>query len=159
VLPFNSVQNFSFRVSKLAGPGYCLIGDAAGFLDPIFSTGVFVGTTTALQAAEDIVAALRKGASPIGATHMRRTTERAESLQKLFFSLIHAFYDPHFLAVFMHPSDKLLRLQSAVTSLLAADVLGPRAWDRLWRFRCLQVLGSLQKAGLGLSPPLYATPQ
>jgi flavin-dependent dehydrogenase len=158
VLPFDAVKNFSFRVTKLAGPGYCLIGDAAGFLDPIFSTGVFISTMTAAQAAEDVIAALRKGASPIGASHMRRTTLRAQSLQKLFFSLIHSYYDPHFLALFMHPSDRVLRLQAAVTSLLSADVLGPRAWDKRWRFRCLQVLGSLQRAGLGLTPPLYVTP-
>ncbi len=159
ILPFNAVQNFSFRVSKLAGPGYCIIGDAAGFLDPIFSTGVFISTSTAAQAAEDIVAAWRKSPGRLlGAADMKRTTRRALRLQDLYFSLIHSYYDPGFLALFFTPTDRLIRIQAAVTSLLAADVLGPRTWDRVWRFRALQALSKLQNLGLPLSKPLPGTP-
>ena len=89
---------------------------------------------------------------------MKRTTKRAVGLQKLFFSLIHSYYDPGFLALFFSPTDKILRLQAAVTSLLAADVLGPKTWDRVWRFRTLQTLAKLQNWGLGLAQPLPGTP-
>jgi len=37
------MRDYSYRASKLAGPGYFLIGDAAGFIDPIFSIGVVLG--------------------------------------------------------------------------------------------------------------------
>jgi flavin-dependent dehydrogenase len=159
VLPFNAVQNFSFRVTHLSGPGYCAIGDAAGFLDPVFSTGVFISTTTAAQAADDIIAAWSKNKDKIlAAGDMRKTTKHAVRLQKLFFSLIHSYYDKDFLALFFSPTDKLLRLQAAVTSILAADVLGPRTWDRVWRFRVLQMLAKIQGMGINLSPRLPGTP-
>jgi hypothetical protein len=89
---------------------------------------------------------------------MKRTTKRAQRLQKLFFSLIYSYYDPGFLALFFTPTDKYLRLQAAVTSLLAADVLGPRTWSRVWRFRALQALAKLQNMGVNLSAPLPGTP-
>jgi len=45
------VRNYSYRSSQIAGPGYFLIGDAAGFIDPIFSIGVVLSMYSAYMAA------------------------------------------------------------------------------------------------------------
>lgn len=45
------VQDYSYRSTQLAGPGYFLVGDAAGFIDPIFSAGVIIGMYSAYTAA------------------------------------------------------------------------------------------------------------
>lgn len=45
------IRDYSYRPTQLAGPGFFLIGDAAAFVDPIFSVGVCVGMYSAWLAA------------------------------------------------------------------------------------------------------------
>ena len=45
------IRNYSYRSSRTSGPGYYLVGDAAGFVDPIFSLGVLVAMYSAYVAA------------------------------------------------------------------------------------------------------------
>ena len=158
--PAVAVQNFSFRVSKTNGDGFAMIGDAAGFLDPIFSTGVFIGMTVAERAAHDVATAiLAKGrvdaADTAGAAGLNR------HLQRLFFSLIRSYYDPDFLAFFFHPRPGL-QIPAAVVSILAGHVLGDGAWQRIGRFRILQGLGRAQRIarrfGGSIVPPLDHAP-
>ena len=159
-LPFAAVQNFSYRVMRAAGDPYCLIGDAAGFLDPIFSTGVFIGTTTGAAAADDIADALKRRGR-VEANDFAPTVALTRSLHRVFFTFIRAYYDPHFLAFFFNPRPAL-QLPGAIVSLLAADVLRPGLWQRTGRFRLLLALAQLQRRaarwGHYLVPPLDATP-
>ncbi|MDJ0591389.1 MAG: NAD(P)/FAD-dependent oxidoreductase [Pleurocapsa sp. MO_226.B13] len=48
---FGKIADYSYRSTHVAGPGYFLIGDAAGFIDPIFSVGVVLGMYSAYLAA------------------------------------------------------------------------------------------------------------
>lgn len=50
--------DYSYKIDRLAGPGWLLVGDALRFVDPIFSTGVDVAAYSALYASEAIEAAL-----------------------------------------------------------------------------------------------------
>ncbi|HJQ97391.1 MAG TPA: tryptophan 7-halogenase [Candidatus Polarisedimenticolaceae bacterium] len=159
-LPAQAVQNFSFRVSRIHGDGFALVGDAAGFLDPIFSTGVFIGTTTAVTAADAIVAALaRRGR--VDAADFAGTAARARDLQKLFFSFIRSYYDPHFLAFFFDPHDGM-QIPKAIVTLLAANVLRSDRWRWTSRFRMLQTLARgqrvAQRFGKQIVPPLASSP-
>lgn len=160
ILPYAAVQNFSFTTKRVAGDGFCLIGDSAGFLDPIFSTGVFLATTAATSAAREIIAALRARGRVDGAD-LAGTVELTRHMQRLFFSFIKSYYDPHFLAFFFNPKNHV-ELQAAVTSLLAADVIGPETWKRTTRFRVVQSLARLQSVasrfGRHLVEPLDSTP-
>lgn len=54
------VQDYSYRSTQLAGPGYFLVGDAAGFIDPIFSAGVIIGMYSAYTAAWSIDQCFKK---------------------------------------------------------------------------------------------------
>ncbi|MGC8916222.1 MAG: NAD(P)/FAD-dependent oxidoreductase [Thermoanaerobaculum sp.] len=160
IIPFSAIQNFSYRVTKLAGEGFCLVGDAAGFLDPIFSTGVFIATTTAASAAEDVADALHRHGR-VDAVDLAPTVTLTRNLQKLFFSFIRSFYDRDFLAFFFHPRP-FLKIPAAIVSLLAADVVRPGRWTRLSRFHLLQLLAAGQRigrlAGRPLVPPLDESP-
>jgi flavin-dependent dehydrogenase len=152
LFPNMAIQDFSYRVMRIAGEGFCLLGDAAGFLDPIFSTGVFIATTTAASAADDIIDALsRRG--KVEASDFGPTVALTRSLHHLFFAFIRAFYDPHFLAFFFAPRP-FLQLPGALVSLLAADVLRPGRWRRTGRFRVLLGLAELQAWGSRLGRPL-----
>jgi flavin-dependent dehydrogenase len=53
------IRDYSYRCTKVAGPGYYLIGDAAGFIDPIFSIGVVLGMYSARTAAWAIARSFR----------------------------------------------------------------------------------------------------
>ncbi len=45
------IRDYSYRCTRVAGPGFYLVGDAAGFIDPIFSIGVVLGMYSARTAA------------------------------------------------------------------------------------------------------------
>jgi flavin-dependent dehydrogenase len=135
MLPVTAIQNFSYRVMHVGGDGFCLIGDAGGFLDPIFSTGVFIATSTAASAAQDIIEGLTRHGR-IEGSDFGPTIALTHTFHRIFFSFVRAYYDPHFLAFFFSPSDAL-GLRAAVVSLLAADVVGPGTWRRTARYRLL----------------------
>lgn len=160
VFPAQAVQNFSFHVSRIHGDGFALVGDAAGFLDPIFSTGVFIGTTTAVQAADDVVRALHRHGR-VDASDLLDTAATARDLQRLFFSFIRSYYDPHFLAFFFDPHEAM-QIPRAIVTLLAANVLRGDRWRWTGRFRLLQTLARAQRVarrfGRQIVPPLASAP-
>jgi ABC-type nitrate/sulfonate/bicarbonate transport system ATPase subunit/flavin-dependent dehydrogenase len=53
--------NYSYAMDRFAGDGWLLVGDAARFIDPIFSSGVSVAAESAQRAAAAIVPALKSG--------------------------------------------------------------------------------------------------
>jgi 1H-pyrrole-2-carbonyl-[peptidyl-carrier protein] chlorinase len=61
VRPFKSEGDYSYSMREICGDGWLLIGDAARFVDPIFSSGVSVALNSARLAAKDIVAAAAAG--------------------------------------------------------------------------------------------------
>src|SRR5262249_37750789 len=56
-------QDYSYVASEFGGPGFRLVGDAAGFIDPFFSTGVHLALLGGLAAAASIISS-RKGEVP-----------------------------------------------------------------------------------------------
>ena len=56
---FHVTKEFSFTTKQHAGDGWVLVGDASGFIDPIYSSGVFFALKTGEMAADAIVAGLR----------------------------------------------------------------------------------------------------
>ena len=61
VRPFKSEGDYSYAMTQICGDGFVLIGDAARFVDPIFSSGVSVALNSARIAAADIIAAAEAG--------------------------------------------------------------------------------------------------
>lgn len=59
--PFKSEGDYSYAMKQIAGDSMLLIGDAARFVDPIFSSGVSVAMNSARLAAADIIAAAKEG--------------------------------------------------------------------------------------------------
>jgi len=134
---FTLVQGFAHRASRLAGNGFCLVGDAAGFLDPLLYTGVLVAMAAAACAADDIVDALSRHRR-VDSVDFAPTVALTRSLHRLYFGLVRALADPRFLAVFLAGS-RPLRAHAAMVSLLAGDVLRPGLWHRALRPRLLKL--------------------
>jgi FAD-dependent halogenase len=55
------IADYSYRPRRMVGPGFLLAGDAGNFIDPIWSTGVMLGTVSARLAARAIQESLRAG--------------------------------------------------------------------------------------------------
>src|SRR6185436_462597 len=56
-----ATKDYSYRSKEVAGDGWVLVGDAFGFLDPLYSSGVLLALKSGEMAADAIVEALRKG--------------------------------------------------------------------------------------------------
>lgn len=55
---FRAQKEYSYRAKQAAGDGWVLVGDAFGFLDPLYSSGVLLALTSAGMAADAIGDAL-----------------------------------------------------------------------------------------------------
>jgi hypothetical protein len=129
------VANFSYRCDPFAGPGYFLLGDAAAFVDPIFSTGVCLGMMEAQRACGHVIKLLKGETTPAAAR--RDYIKFAKNSTSIFFDLIRQFYTHEFRELFLHGVGPHL-VHSAVLSVLAGHVF-PRPpfklqW-RMWLFR------------------------
>ena len=58
---FRAQKEYSYRSTRAAGDGWVLVGDAFGFLDPLYSSGVLLALTSAAMAADAVGDALAAG--------------------------------------------------------------------------------------------------
>lgn len=153
------VADFTYRCRPYAGPGYFLLGDAAAFMDPIFSTGVCLGMLSGANAARQIIAVHRNEQSPDTA---RRTYIRyVEGSTKVFFRLIRGYYQHGFREMFLEGSGPL-SVHRAVLSVLAGHVFPKPPWMLRWRLKVFWLCLWLQPK-IGMVPArqrfsLRATP-
>jgi flavin-dependent dehydrogenase len=59
--PFKEEADYSYGMSEICGDGFVMVGDAARFVDPIFSSGVSIAMTSAKLASQAILTAAEKG--------------------------------------------------------------------------------------------------
>lgn len=59
IRPFKVESDYSYAMRELCGDNFVLVGDAARFVDPIFSTGVSIALNSARFASRDAIAALK----------------------------------------------------------------------------------------------------
>ena len=59
--PVRVTGEFSYRSKNIGGEGFCLAGDAFSFLDPVFSTGIFMALKSGEMAADAVDAGLNRG--------------------------------------------------------------------------------------------------
>lgn len=94
VFPIRAIRDFSYISTQIAGDGWILAGDAFGFLDPIYSTGVFLALKSAEFAADAVIEAFAANdcsAAALG-RYGQRYVDGMESMRKL----VYAFYDDDF---------------------------------------------------------------
>lgn len=82
-------SDFCYHTERFAGPGWFLAGDAACFVDPVFSGGVFLGMVSGIKAAEAVSEVL--GGGDEGAAG--RSYDRfCKTGYDVYFRLVYAFY-------------------------------------------------------------------
>jgi len=123
-----TASNYSYSCSRLRGPGFVLVGDAAEFLDPVWSTGVMLAMRSGEAAARALARALKSG-RPIAPSAFDRYEKTFRRWTRVHFRMIDAWYDPGFAQVLFNRRNTL-GVGDAVTKLLAGQSdLGPL--DRL----------------------------
>ncbi|MEM7601818.1 MAG: NAD(P)/FAD-dependent oxidoreductase [Verrucomicrobiota bacterium] len=85
---------FSYRSRHCAGDGFVLAGDAFAFLDPVFSSGVFLALKTGELAADAVDAALTRG-DVSGSSFDSYGDTVCDAIERMR-ALVYAFYDQEF---------------------------------------------------------------
>jgi FADH2-dependent halogenase len=135
-----TASNYSYESRAFRGPGFTLVGDAALFLDPIWSTGVLLAMRSAELAARTLAEAL--GSGRLRADAFASYEEKFREWASVHFKLIDAYYDPDFPVVLFNRRD-ILGVSGAVTRFLAGQTeLG--LVDR-WRMKLFYALHAAQK--------------
>jgi flavin-dependent dehydrogenase len=136
------VADFSYRCAPYAGPGYFLIGDAATFIDPIFSTGVCMGMMSGVEAARAIIAATQQGEDV--ARLRRRYNRFIADTSAPFFRLVSLYYDHSFRELFLN-GEGPLQVHRAAMSILAGNVFPRPAFALRWRLKLLDLFVRLNR--------------
>jgi flavin-dependent dehydrogenase len=146
--PVRTLSDWSYSAKRLVGDRWLLVGDAGAFVDPVFSTGVYLGMIGAFRAAETIERAFLRGdfrrrQFVAYERWVRRSVAR-------YRDFVRGFYHPAFVEVLLHPSD-WMGLRAAVTSLLAGH--GVDRFDVNWRVLLFRSVARLNRT-LQLVPRL-----
>ena len=115
----HATGNFSYTSTHCTGDRYLMIGDAYSFIDPMFSSGVFLAMNGAFMGLEVVTTALDEPAAYPAA---RRTFEKAMRAIPADYSwFIYRATNPTIRDMFMHPRN-MFNVKQGLMSLLAADL-------------------------------------
>jgi FADH2-dependent halogenase len=132
--------DFSYYNRRLVGERLLRVGDAAGFMDPIFSAGVYLAMYSGRLAARTVMDCL---ARPQQAHRLlTRYEKRVFAALRYYWDLSLGFYNPAFLELFLQPR-KVARLQDAIVAILAGELEG--GWKLRWRRAFFFLLVRLQR--------------
>ncbi|HEY8751184.1 MAG TPA: NAD(P)/FAD-dependent oxidoreductase [Tepidisphaeraceae bacterium] len=138
----NVVADFSYYCRPFAGEGYFLVGDSAAFLDPIFSTGIFVAGNAA-KLATDLVGKLIDGQmAPARARGIY--CKQIEQCTGALFKLIRQYYDHSFRELFLE-GEGPLSVHRAVIGLLAGNVFPRPPFKLRWRMKLFDGLIAINR--------------
>jgi flavin-dependent dehydrogenase len=148
-----AISDYSATSGKMAGDGYVLVGDAATFLDPVFSTGVFLALATGERAARAVDRALSKHGR-LDAKDLTGYERDARKMFQRFRRFVYNFYDPVFFEAFCTPNPPN-PMRRAVTTVLAGGVEKPPLALKIWTQLMLWGVGFdrlRRRVGLGPKP-------
>jgi flavin-dependent dehydrogenase len=117
--PVRGLPQLAYLNRQTCGDGWVMIGDARAFLDPIYSSGLFLALASAELAAQCIDQALR--AHNVSAGFLGRFEADLWGGVDVIRRLIHAFYDPQF--SFPGFASRFPQHRAALIDCLVGDVL------------------------------------
>lgn len=125
---FRAAKEYSYRSRRAAGDGWVLVGDAFGFLDPLYSSGVLLALTSASMAADAIADGLTRGDT--SAVQLGRWEAEFTRGMDRMRRLVCEFYDGFSFGRFVrrHPQYK-----GHLTDLLIGDLFVDGKFDEVFR--------------------------
>ena len=134
------LSDFSYTNRKLVSPRLVRVGDASGFIDPIFSSGVMLAMSSAQKGAQVVHAAIATGKSLTFAMKRYEWTTRRHVNR--FWMFIEKFYTKHFAQLFFQPNNRF-RMVCAINCTLAGRT--HPSFATWWRLRLFFALVWIQK--------------
>ena len=133
--------NYSYSSARSSGDRYLMIGDAYAFVDPVFSSGVYLAMQSAFDGAR-VVEAVLDGRREAAA--LRRAFDRNVQRGPREFSwFIFRVTNPTLREFFMSPQNPF-RVKEALISLLAGDIYGRTPiWPSIRMLKALYYLVSI----------------
>ena len=128
--PARTAADFSYRVRRSHGPGWLAVGDAGGFIDPLFSTGVHIAVWGAYHAGPALLAG-----------ELDAWEARVRSGTEIFTAAVRGFY-AGVLQRYIFTDNPRTYLRRAITSVLSGDVFSDERWARDMRQRLPALVGS-----------------
>src|SRR5262245_16331555 len=117
--PVRGIRQLAYLNRQTCGDGWVMIGDARAFLDPIYSSGLYLALGSAELAAQCIDDALRSG--DVSAARLGRFERALWKGVEVVRRLIHAFYDPNF--SFPEFARRFPEHRAALIDCLVGDVI------------------------------------
>ena len=121
-----ATKDYSYRATRVAGDGWVMIGDAWGFLDPLYSSGVLLALRSGEMAADAIVEGLAMGDTSAAQLGKWGPTFNAgvDRMRRLVCEYYDGFSFGNFVRNYPH-------LRGTVTDLLIGDLFTDRV-DSVW---------------------------
>lgn len=141
--------DYSWKFSQFAGPRILLSGDAAGFVDPIFSSGVLLALKSALLAS-DLILGADKADRSLTWWERRAYTREVSGWMQHYSKIIQAFYDSAGFEVFMNPAPSF-QIPGSIGRLVGGNA-APGFIDRL-RLAAFFAICRLQRS-LSIAPAI-----
>ena len=118
LFPIQSTKDFSYRASRIAGNNWVLVGDAFGFLDPVYSTGLFLALKSGEMAADVIIEAFHK--NDFSEAQLGSFGPAFVNGMEAFRKLVYAFYTKEF--SFARFLSEYPEHQGGIVDILSGDV-------------------------------------
>ena len=118
LFPIQSTKDFSYRASRIAGNNWVLVGDAFGFLDPVYSTGLFLALKSGEMAADVIIEAFHK--NDFSEAQLGSFGPAFVKGMEAFRKLVYAFYTKEF--SFARFLSEYPEHQGGIVDILSGDV-------------------------------------
>jgi flavin-dependent dehydrogenase len=123
--PVHVLNDFSYRATRCAGDGWVLVGDAFGFLDPMYSSGVFLALKSGEMAADTVLEAFKT--NDFSAAQLSKWGDELSEGMQTIRKLVYAFYTKgfsfgKFVKTYPHHRDD-------VTAVLVGDVFRPEVME------------------------------
>jgi flavin-dependent dehydrogenase len=122
-----ATKDYSYRATRVSGDGWVMIGDAWGFLDPLYSSGVLLALKSGELAADTIVEGLKSGDT--SAAQLGKWGPEFNKGVDRMRRLVCEYYNGFSFGQFMRTNPEL---RGTVTDLLIGDLFNERV-DKVWQ--------------------------
>ena len=126
VAPYRAAKEYSYKARQAAGDGWVLVGDAYGFLDPLYSSGVLLALRSGEMAADAILEGLARGDT--SAAQLGKWEPGYVQGMMRMRRLVCAYYDGFSFGRFVR---RFPHLKGLVTDLLIGDLFKDEV-DQVW---------------------------
>jgi flavin-dependent dehydrogenase len=126
VTGYFATKDYSYRSTRVSGDGWVLIGDAFGFLDPLYSSGVLLALRSGEMAADSIVEGIQAG--DVSAAQLGKWGPAFNQGVDRMRRLVCEYYDGFSFGQFVR---RYPHLKGTITDLLIGDLFTERV-DTVW---------------------------